>query len=90
MKKSDKNLTLATPKPGLSDEARLDLKKIQSYLTEEKESPQTALKVIEKILVKIESLINLPNRGTLLSPKVNFPTNYRYIREAGYLIFLPL
>jgi len=71
----------------LSAEARRDLKSIQDYISYEKESPKTALKVVEKILDRIENLLNLPNSGTLLSPKVNFPTNYRYVRAAGYLIF---
>jgi plasmid stabilization system protein ParE len=73
--------------PSLSAEARRDLKNIQDYIADEKESPQTALRVIEKILDRIEKLLSLPDSGTLLSPKVNFPTNYRYVREAGYLIF---
>jgi len=78
---------LAAIKASLSFEARHDLKNIQEYISEEKESPQTALRVIEKILDRIEDLLNLPNSGTLLSPKVNFPTNYRYVKSKGYLIF---
>jgi toxin ParE1/3/4 len=74
-------------KPVLSVEARRDLKSIQEYIADEQESPQTALKVIEKILDKIENLLSFPDTGTLLSPKVNFQTNYRYARAAGYLIF---
>ena len=74
-------------KPSLSTEARKDLKKIQDYITEEKESPIAALKVIENILDRIERLLDFPGSGTLLSPKVNFPTNYRYARASSYLIF---
>jgi len=73
--------------PSISAEARRDLRSIQDYIAEEKESPLTALKVIEKILAKIEDLLSFPNSGTLLSPKVNFPTKYRYKRAVGYLIF---
>ena len=76
------------PKPVLlSAEAKRDIKSIQDYIAEEKESPQIALKVIEKILDRIERLISFPDTGTLLSPKVNFETNYRYARAEGYLIF---
>ena len=75
------------PEPVLSAEARRDLKSIQDYITDEQESPQTALKVIENILERIERLINFPDTGTLLSGKVNIPTNYRYVRAASYLIF---
>jgi plasmid stabilization system protein ParE len=78
---------LALAKLSLSAEARRDIKSIQDYIAVEKESPQTALKVIEKILDKIENLLRLPDSGTLLSPRVNFPTNYRYAKAAGYLIF---
>jgi len=73
--------------PSLSAEARRDLKNIQDYLSHERESPLTALNVIEKILNQIERLQSLPGIGTLLSGQVNFPTNYRYVRAAGYLIF---
>ena len=86
MKKSEKN-SPSEIKPSLSAEARHDLKIIQDYISDEKESPLTALKVIENILDKIEGLIRLPNSGTLLASKVSFPTNYRFKRASGYLIF---
>ena len=73
--------------PVLSTEARRELKSIQDYIADEQESPKVALKVIEAILDRIERLLSFPDTGTLLSPKVNFPTNYRYVRAAGYLIF---
>ena len=75
------------PRPVLSAEARRDLKGIQNYIVNEHESPQAVFKVTETILERIEDLIGFPDTGTLLSPKVNFPTNYRYARAAGYLIF---
>jgi len=78
---------LAAIKISLSSDARHDLKDIQDYIGGEKESPQTALRVIEKIIDRMEDLLNQPNSGTLLSPKVNFPTNYRYVKSKGYLIF---
>jgi len=87
LKKSEKNSSVTIIKPDLSAEARRDLKGIQDYISEEQERPLTAVKVIEKILDRIEDLLDFPDTGTLLSPKVNFPTNYRYVREAGYLIF---
>jgi len=78
-------LALATL--SLSAEARRDIKSIQDYIANEKESPQTALKVVEKILDRIENLLRLPDSGTLLSSRVNFQTNYRYAKASGYLIF---
>ena len=86
MKNSEKNSVLPL-KPVLAAEARRDLKSIQDYIGDDCESPQTALKVIEKILDRIENLLTFPDTGTLLSPKVKFPTNYRYARASGYLIF---
>ena len=87
MKRSEKNSVLPEIKPELSSEARRDLKDIQRYISEEQESPRNALKVIENILDRIEKLLSFPGSGTLLSPKVNFPTNYRYVRTSSYLIF---
>ena len=87
MKKSEKNSPAKVIKPVLSAEARRDLKGIQDYIAGEKESPFSALKVIETIISRIENLLDFPDTGTLLFPKVNFPTNYRYVRAAGYLIF---
>ncbi|GHU74528.1 plasmid stabilization protein [Spirochaetia bacterium] len=75
------------PEVVFSAEARRDLKAIQSYIGEEQGNPQTALKVIENILSRVEKLIDFPETGTLLAPKVNFQTNYRYVRSSGYLIF---
>ena len=85
--KSEKNSVSLMLKPSLSSEAKKDLKNIQDYISEEKESPLTALKVIENILDRIERLLDFPGTGTLLSSKVNFPTNYRYVRASSYLIF---
>ena len=73
--------------PVLSAEARRDLKNIQKFISNEQESPQAAVNVIVTILDRIERLLDYPDTGTLLSPKVNFSTNYRYVRAAGYLIF---
>ena len=61
------------PKPVLSAEARRDLKGIQEYIANEQESPQAALKVIEKILDRIENLLIIPDTGTLLSKVSEYP-----------------
>jgi plasmid stabilization system protein ParE len=86
LKKSEKT-SASTIKLAFSTEARRDLKGIQDYIADELESPQTALKVIDKILDRIERLFSFPDSGTLLSPQIKFPTNYRYVRAANYLIF---
>jgi plasmid stabilization system protein ParE len=86
LKKSKKNSALEI-KLVFSTEARRDIKGIQGYITDELERPQTALKIIEKILDRIERLFSFPDSGALLSPRVNFPSNYRYVKAANYLIF---
>jgi plasmid stabilization system protein ParE len=87
LKKSEKNSASRDSQPLLSPEALLDLKEIQSYIAYEQESPQNALKVVESILDRIEALLRFPDTGTLLAPKVDFETNYRYAKASGYLIF---
>jgi plasmid stabilization system protein ParE len=54
------------PKVVISAEAKRDFKSIQAYIGEDQESPQTALRVIEIILSKIENLMQFPETGTLL------------------------
>ena len=73
--KSEKNSLKLIHKPVLSAEARRDLKGIQEYISEEQGSPLNSIKVIEKILDRIEKLLVFPDTGTLLYPKVHFPTN---------------
>jgi plasmid stabilization system protein ParE len=73
--------------PLLSAEALRDLNGIRFYIANEQKSPQNALKVIESIIARIEDLLHFPDTGTLLAPKVDFETNYRYARASGYLIF---
>ena len=77
----------ATPKPKFSTEAKRDLISIRDYLINEKESPRAALKIIEIVLNRVDKLQTFPKAGKLLSTKVNFLTNYRYITAENYLIF---
>jgi plasmid stabilization system protein ParE len=87
LKKPKKNSASFENQPLLSAEALRDLKGIQSYIADEQESPQNALKVVESIIARIEDLLHFPDTGTLLAPKVDFETNYRYAKASGYLIF---
>ncbi|MDR1128035.1 MAG: type II toxin-antitoxin system RelE/ParE family toxin [Treponema sp.] len=87
MRTPKRNSASSENQPLLSTEALQDLKGIQSYIADEQESPQNALKVIESIISRIEGLLHFPDTGTLLAPKVDFETNYRYAKASGYLIF---
>jgi plasmid stabilization system protein ParE len=87
LKKPEKNSASPKNQPLLSPEARRDLRGLQSYIADEQESPQSALRVVESILDRIEDLLRFPDTGTLLAPKVDFETNYRYAKASGYLIF---
>ncbi|MCL2481430.1 MAG: type II toxin-antitoxin system RelE/ParE family toxin, partial [Spirochaetaceae bacterium] len=62
MKKSEKK-SAAIIKPLLSAEAIRDLKSIQDYISDEQERPLTAVKVVEKILDRIENLLSFPDTG---------------------------
>jgi len=87
LKKSEKNSASVRIILAISAEARRDLKNIREYISVEQESPLTAVKVIESIIDRMEDLLEFPDTGSLLSPKVDFPTNYRYAKTASYLIF---
>jgi addiction module RelE/StbE family toxin len=75
------------PKLRVSPEARKDLGDIQTYISEKLENPRAALNVVSAIIEKIKSLIRFPEKGTLLSSKVRFETNYRFLISGSYLIF---
>jgi addiction module RelE/StbE family toxin len=75
------------PELCVSPEARKDLRDIQTYISEKLESPKTALNVVSAIVDKIESLYRFPEKGALLSSKVQFETNYRFLISGSYLIF---
>jgi plasmid stabilization system protein ParE len=87
LRKPKKNSTPPESRLRLSPEALRDLKSIHAYIADEQESPQNARKVVASILDRIEDLLRFPDTGTLLSPKVDFETNYRYAKSSGYLIF---
>jgi addiction module RelE/StbE family toxin len=71
----------------VSPEAGKDLRDIQTYISKKLESPKAALNVISAIIEKIKSLTRFPEKGTLLSSKVRFETNYRFLISGSYLIF---
>lgn len=75
------------PSLHISAEAKRDIKGIFTYIGEEQKSPETAKNVVNKIMDKIENLMQFPDTGTLLAPKVMFETNIRYVKAAHFLIF---
>jgi toxin ParE1/3/4 len=62
-----------------------DMKEIKKYI--EQDSPESAIKTINNILEKIESLSSFPNLGLNLSKKVNINTKYKYLICNKYIIF---
>ncbi|MDR1469149.1 MAG: type II toxin-antitoxin system RelE/ParE family toxin [Spirochaetaceae bacterium] len=71
----------------ISPDAKKDLRDIQTYISEKLESPRAALNVVSTIIEKIKSLRRFPGKGILLSSKVRFETNYRFLISGSYLIF---
>jgi addiction module RelE/StbE family toxin len=75
------------PELCVSPDAKKDLRDIQTYISEKLESPGAALNVVSAIIEKIKSLRRFPGKGTLLSSKVRFETNYRFLISGSYMIF---
>jgi addiction module RelE/StbE family toxin len=75
------------PELCISPEAKKDLQDIQAYISEKPESPKAAFNVVSAIIEKIRSLGRFPEKGTPLSSRVPFETNYRFLISGSYLIF---
>lgn len=64
-----------------------DLDDIWEYIATETENPMLAQVIINKILSAIEKLQAFARMGTVLSKKVPFPNNYRFLVVDNYMIF---
>jgi len=71
----------------ISPEARKDLEEIKAYITEALENPIAAVNVVSRILQALKNLKDMPGIGTLLSSKVPFDTDYRFLVCGNYLAF---
>lgn len=71
----------------ISPAAQEDLIEIKRYITEELENPNSAKKVVLRIMKRLRDLIDFPQSGALLSSKINLDVSYRYIVCDNYLAF---
>ena len=64
-----------------------DLIEIKEYISNELDNPESAHKIIEKIIRRYESLKAYPFMGADLSLKIGIKTDYRYLINGNYIIF---
>ena len=67
-----------------------DLVEIRTYISETLSNPEAAQSIVSDLLDAIQSLSELPLRGTLLKTVVPLPVAYRFIPCHKYLIFYRL
>jgi len=65
--------------------AAADLQEIKDYITQD--NPDAAQKTVKDILSKIDSLLEFPEIGSLLAPKIKLKSKYRYLVSGPYYIF---
>lgn len=62
-----------------------DLQDIKAYLSEENSA--AAVKTIRNILSNIEVLVDFPEMGSPLAPRIKQKSKYRYLVCGQYLVF---
>lgn len=67
--------------------ARKDLIGIREYIAEELFNPDTAIRVIGLLKQRVESLGEMPERGTPLDAVLPFHTDYRFVLCENYYVF---
>lgn len=75
------------PKLRINPIARKDLLEIKDYISEELENPNSAEKIVAKIVESYEKLKDFPYMGIELSSKIDIVTDYRYLVSGKYIIF---
>lgn len=70
-----------------SSEAVEDLQNIEEYISVDLDNPQSAEKIVDSIIDKIDNLSEFPEIGALLSSRVNIKTDYRYLVCGNYNVF---
>ena len=71
----------------LSVESKQDISDIKKYISEELQNPVAAERIIRDITTQIESLINIPKKGTPLTVVFDIETNYRFLVCGHYVVF---
>ena len=68
-------------------EARLDIKSIQQYVSQDLGNPNAANRIINNIVMCCSNLTQNPMLGMRLSAKIGRETDLRYIICGKYLVF---
>ncbi|SPF45669.1 Addiction module toxin, RelE/StbE family (fragment) [Candidatus Desulfosporosinus infrequens] len=63
-----------------------DLQEIKDYIA--LDNPDAAQKTVKEIVSKIEGLLEFPEIGTLLAPKIKLKSKYRYLISGAYYVFV--
>jgi toxin ParE1/3/4 len=71
----------------VSKEARKDLINIRHYIREELYNPDAASRIIKALRQSIDTLKDLPERGTPLDAILSVHTDYRFLVCEKYCIF---
>ncbi len=64
-----------------------DLKDIKEYIATELDNPKAANRIIDKIIIKYESLSEYPFIRNELSLKIGISTDFRFLVCEKYIIF---
>ena len=70
-----------------SPEAVKDLQGIDEYISVELDNAQSAERIVDDIIRKIDMLSELPELGASLSSRVDVKTDYRYLVCGNYNVF---
>ena len=70
-----------------SDLAINDLEQIGDYISEQLKNPKSALKIVNDIQDTIDTLVEFPLMGVLLSSVIDIETDYRFLVCGSYLTF---
>lgn len=70
-----------------SPESIDDLQEIEEYISIELDNIQSAERIVDNIVDKIDRLSDLPEIDAPVSKRVNFETDYRYLVCGDYNIF---
>lgn len=71
----------------VSPTARKDLISIHSYICDELQNPDAAAKLMDALAEKVESLSEMPERGTPLNAIIPINTGFRFLVCGTYRIF---
>ncbi len=70
-----------------TDEALEDLQNIKDYISVELDNPQSAQRIVDEIVYRIDSLSDFPQIGAPLNSRTDEKSDYRYLVCGNYNVF---